>query len=206
MSNDKIQTTKKALAKTKQKDWLKKLENATGAGIDLNRKPRTVYLLIDCSGSMDDKMYQAISGGKEFAEQANKKNYLTGLIKFNNQAELVTEPQRDLAVFNRQIEKLDANGGTNMSSAIQIAADRFSELKGDRVICIVTDGFPDNAGKTLEAAEKAKGMGIDIMTIGTDDADREFLAKLASRSELSNKVERKELKAGISDMARLLKG
>jgi hypothetical protein len=50
------------------------------------------------------------------------------------------------------------------------------------------DGMPDNSKSTLEAANHAKAEGIEIITIGTDDADKEFLKKLASRTELSNKV------------------
>ena len=41
-------------------------------------------------------------------------------------------------------------------------------------------------------------------TIGTDDADRDFLGKLASKTELSVKVLSDRLKQGITSMAKML--
>jgi S-adenosylmethionine:tRNA-ribosyltransferase-isomerase (queuine synthetase) len=58
--------------------------------------------------------------------------------------------------------------------------------------------------ETLEAAEEAKSAGISIMCIGTDDADTRFLERLATRKELSAKVESAYLRQGIAKMAGLL--
>ena len=72
---------------------------------------------------------------------------------------------------------------------------------------IVTDGMPNGQGdpmSTLKAGEDAKRNGIDIITIGTDDADQEFLKRLASRKDLGVKVQSKHLEKTITDSVRLL--
>ncbi len=72
---------------------------------------------------------------------------------------------------------------------------------------IVTDGVPnghDEPGATLKEREAAIKDAIDIIAIGTDDADQEFLKKLASRTELGMKVSKERLEQTISSSASLL--
>jgi uncharacterized protein YegL len=69
---------------------------------------------------------------------------------------------------------------------------------------IVTDGMPDNAQATLEEAQEAKNNRIDIITIGTDDANEEFLKKLASRTELNVMVASDQLEQGIASTVKML--
>lgn len=91
-----------------------------------------------------------------------------------------------------------------MAAAIQIARDNLLDKGGERVICIVTDGMPDDRKATLEAMNEIKTQGVEIMTIGTDDANKEFLEELATRKELSRKVLRDQLERGIISMAKML--
>jgi uncharacterized protein YegL len=69
---------------------------------------------------------------------------------------------------------------------------------------IATDGQPDNVHEAHNAAAKAKADKIDIITIGTDDADRSFLEKLASRTDLGIKVSVQQFQASISAASNLL--
>lgn len=165
-----------------------------------------VYVLVDCSSSMSagNKMLQAKEGSLGFAINAITKRYLVGLVKFDTTAELLLEPQQEIESMRSIIEKMNATGSTNMSDAIQITRNKLTDKSNKRVICIVTDGEPDNKIAALNEANKAKQMGIDIMTIGTDDADKEFLENLATCKELSSKVVREQLKIGIVSMAKLL--
>ena len=91
-----------------------------------------------------------------------------------------------------------------MAEAIHIAYQRLRERSGLRIIVIATDGMPDSEAEALYEAEKVKRAGIDIITIGTDDADRDFLGKLASRSDLGVKVPREEFGKGIGTVAKML--
>lgn len=167
-----------------------------------------VYLLVDRSASMaGDKIRQAKQGALNFAKEALSKGYFTGLIQFDSSSKLLCEPYRDLSVIEKAIHKMDTGDTTHMAKAINLAADLLKEMNGVRVIVIVTDGMPNGAGdpmSSLKAGDDAKKRGIDIIVIGTDDADRDFLRKLASRSDLGVKVESKHLEKTITDSARLL--
>jgi Mg-chelatase subunit ChlD len=165
-----------------------------------------IYILLDCSGSMkkNRKLDMARQGVIDFTKDALKKQYRIGLITFSDDAELLCEPTDNIDTLQDQFKKLKANGGTNLTAAIIMTHNKLNNFKGPRVMVIATDGQPDNAKSSLEAASIAKNYGIDIITIGTDDADKELLKKLASRSELSSKVANEKFGQAISDASLLL--
>jgi len=196
------------LVKIKQQNVLERIRKRS-ADIDVDGLVRGIgsmlYLLIDCSGSMGgQKLAQAKRGAINFAGDARSKGYSVGLIKFNSIVAHLCEPQQEISALNHYLERMNADGSTNMTDAILIALQKLEGRKGYRVMVIVTDGMPDSQATALEAARQAKANGIDILTIGTDDADRDFLAKLASKTELSVKVTRDRLEQGITSMAKML--
>jgi molecular chaperone DnaK len=169
--------------------------------------PCSVFLLVDCSSSMSEaKISQAKRGALAFGADALRKKYSVGLIRFAEEALLSCEPQNDIHKLQPAIEALSSSGSTNMTDAINLASSRLGLLTGLRAMVLVTDGQPDNAESALEAARDAKSRGIEIITVGTDDADKDFLSKLASRSDLAVKVDRLELGSGIAAAARMLPG
>ncbi|XOF35433.1 MAG: VWA domain-containing protein [Candidatus Electrothrix sp. YB6] len=95
-------------------------------------------------------------------------------------------------------------GSTNMADAISLATNKLADKMGEKIICLVTDGMPDNRQAALDAADRAKREQIDIMAIGTDDADKNFLEEIVTRKELSVKIARDQLEQGIVSMAKLL--
>ena len=185
-----------------------------------------VYLLVDCSGSMaGDKLQQAKSGAMGFSKDAVAKGYSIGLIEFYGIANHLCDPTKDLALLQGHIDGLEAKKaskaqaflsafrrgifGTNIAQAIKIAHEKLSERKGVKAIVVITDGQangPGDPAASLEAGDKAKKDAIDIITIGTDDADQQFLKKLASRTELGIKVNRDQLEQTIVSSARWLSG
>lgn len=195
-------------AKFRQKDWVKKLEAVSGKPVASFKSSGNVYLVVDCSGSMSEgnKINQAKKGALGYADQAQRKGYSVGLIKFASCAEHILEPQNKIINISSIIDTMTANGSTNMAAAIQMATDKLIDKTGDKLMCIVTDGMPDDKKAALIAADKAKKEHIDIMTIGTDDADKDFLEEIATRKELSTKVSRDRLEQGIISMAKMLPG
>jgi Mg-chelatase subunit ChlD len=164
-----------------------------------------VYLVLDCSGSMAGyKLEQAKKGIIDFAKDAIKKGYLVGLMQFNSEASHLCEPTQNLDFIELQLAKLFSTGSTNMADAIKMAFSRLKVINGIRAIVIATDGVPDNEQEAIKAAQLAKDAGIDIIAIGTDDADQEFLIKLASRKELGSKVSRDMFAIGIASASNLL--
>ncbi|MFO7803294.1 MAG: VWA domain-containing protein [Desulfovermiculus sp.] len=163
------------------------------------------YLLIDCSGSMGGaKLSQAKAGSIGFSESAFLKGYSVGVISFSSLARLVTEPLTDIFKLRERIDLLEVEGTTNMAEALELSAEKFPSSSRGRAVVVVTDGMPDSADAVLKAAKRLRSLGIDIITIGTNDADQGFLEQIASRKELAVHVPRKHLELGIKTAAKLL--
>ena len=167
-----------------------------------------VYLLVDCSASMEgDKLKQAKKGALNFAKDALGKGYLTGLIRFDSSPKLICEPFKDVSNLEKRLVGLEIGDTTHMAKAINLAHELLREIPGTRVMVVVTDGMPNGPGDpiaSLDAGQNAKRNGIDIIAIGTDDADQEFLKRLASRAELGIKVPSKQLEKTITSSAKML--
>jgi uncharacterized protein YegL len=167
--------------------------------------PSTVYLLLDVSGSMNAaKLRQAKDGGISFAEDAIRKGYLVGVIQFSTLVRLRVEPTKSLRAIEKGLSEPGLQMTTNMAGAIELGTKRLSRCEGQRAMVLVTDGYPDSAAGALAAAEQAKRRDIVIIAIGTDDADRNFLQKLARASGLATTVPDSELKVAIAKAAGLL--
>jgi len=173
-----------------------------GKPVSMAARTGFVYLVVDCSGSMaGDKLNQAKKGSLNFAKDALVKGYLTGLIQFDSSAVHLCEPQREISILDQYLKKIEAGDETHMSKAIHLAYEKLKDRVEARAMVIVTDGMPngpDDPEASLKAAENAKKKGIDIITIGTDDADLKFLKKLATRAELGIKVSREQLERSIT--------
>jgi Mg-chelatase subunit ChlD len=173
--------------------------------LHLNRTYGQVYFLIDCSASMAGyKLEEAKEGILDFARDAIRKDYLLGLIEFSSSATVLCKPGQDLTLLEECLKTMHASGGTNLTSAIEIANEALKDLGCDRAMVIATDGLPNKVKTALKAGQDAKNNGIDIITIGTDDADQEFLKKLASRADLGRKVPAEKFAQGIASSAQLL--
>jgi Mg-chelatase subunit ChlD len=171
----------------------------------LKKEQGLVYLLIDCSASMTGyKLEEAKQGILDFARDAIKKGYLLGLVEFSSSATILCKPGQDMTIISECLKTMRAYGGTNMAAAIKIVADALKEEKGERVIVIATDGQPDKVSTALKEAQAAKDNHIDIITIGTDDADQDFLKKIASRADLGKKVSSEMFAQEIASAAQLL--
>jgi len=71
---------------------------------------------------------------------------------------------------------------------------------GDAIV-VVTDGAVDDPAGTLALGSQLKASGVEILAIGTDDADKDLLA---SRPDLGIKVQASHLRQAITDASKLL--
>jgi len=164
-----------------------------------------VYLVVDCSGSMEgQKFEQAKKGALTFAKDVLTKEYSTGLVQFESVATHLCEPLRNVEILDRYLQKMEAGGSTNMAEAISLTTKKLKNRAGLKAMVIITDGMPDDEQAALRSAKQAKSKGIDIITIGTDDADEDFLKKIASRAELNIMVPRNQLEQGIASSVKML--
>jgi Mg-chelatase subunit ChlD len=166
-----------------------------------------VYLVVDCSNSMTgDKIAQAKKGALDFAGQALAKKYAVGMISFANGATHICEPGEELSQVQANLHRLEADGSTDMAAGISLATVKLKGKRGPLALVVITDGVPDDRQAALAEAEIAKKAGIDVITVGTDDADRSFLQKLASRKDLVVVVRNEILGQGIATAAGMLPG
>ena len=105
--------------------------------------------------------------------------------------------------FAKKIARIEVGlvGGTTDLAAGLALAGRFRELAA---VVVVTDGQSNDNNAALQVAATLKSRSIDIICIGTDDADRDFLKRLATRSDLATHVSSKNLRAAITDASRFL--
>ena len=169
------------------------------------------YILIDCSESMSyyQKLEQVEKGSLEFAQDATKKKYKTGIIEFNDDTRLICEATYDLNVLKKRLSSLHAIGRTNIAGALALAVSYLKNVNGGKYILLATDGdpnigSPDPYTAAYRQAANAKKRGIEIMTLGTDDAQWDFLNKLRTKTGFVKVVDRKRLQSAIADYAKLL--
>jgi Mg-chelatase subunit ChlD len=181
------------------------LRAANGVETEVQTRRPNALLLLDTSGSMAGaKIEQAKSGAVDFAQLAIARGYATALAIFADRAAMVCDPTFDSAHFASKIARLDVGlvGGTTDLAAGLILAAKFPELAA---VVIVTDGATPQR-PALKAAAPLQQRGVDIICIGTDDADKDFLKRLATRSDLATHVPAQDLRSAINDAGRLLKG
>jgi Mg-chelatase subunit ChlD len=180
------------------------LRDGAGAEREVRTRRHNALLLIDTSGSMAGaKIEQATNGAVEFAHSAIAQRYATALAVFGDRAAMVCDPTADAAHFESKIAKLRVGlvGTTTNLAAGLVLAGKFPELAA---VVIVTDGLSNDNAAALDAADSLKKRGVDIICIGTDDADARFLKKLATRSDLATHVSSRELRSAISGASHLL--
>jgi Mg-chelatase subunit ChlD len=178
------------------------LKNAGGERQEV--KPPTakiVFVLLDRSGSMSGvKFADAKSGAMDFGLSCIDKGYQVGVVVFSDKAS-ATSPTIEPVALRAKINKLECtDGGTFLESALA-----HTTGYNPSYVVVVTDGQVTDAEQALEVATRLKSSGTEILTIGTDDADKDFLQRLASRSDLGIKIASAQLAQAISDTSRMLR-
>jgi Mg-chelatase subunit ChlD len=189
---------------TLNKEGKLSLRAADGVDAEIRTSPRNVLLLIDTSGSMAGaKIEQARNGAIDFAHSAITRLYATALAVFADRAAMVCDLTMDSARFAKKISRVDVGlvGGTTDLAAGLVLAGKFRELAA---VVVVTDGQSNDNSAALQVGAALKNRCIDIICIGTDDADGNFLGQLATRSDLATHVPSKNLRVAITDAIRFL--
>jgi len=135
---------------------------------------KEVLLLMDTSGSMaGDKILQAKNGASDFFKSASERGYSTGLAVFADRAAMVCDPTVENNAFEIKVAALRigiVGGGTDLAAGLDLAG-KFKTLTA---VVVVTDGQPNSPKDALRAAAVLKQNGVEILCIGTDDADKPF--------------------------------
>jgi uncharacterized protein YegL len=168
-------------------------------------EPTRIYLLMDCSASMaGHPLFEAQQAARAFLDKCDFTAAEVGLISFSDDVTLQAEATDNARKVQAAINRLEADGTTNLSEALELARGRLNRLDRIRYIVILTDGYPDAAESAIQQAALARGEGIEIVAIGMGDADRDYLRRLASTEEGSIFARQGELVGTFGHIARVI--
>lgn len=147
-----------------------------------------VCLAIDVSGSMcGGALDEAKLAARAFLQKMDLASSSVGLVSFGSKAKTHVKAVQDARRLERAIESLSIDGSTKMCAGIREACTVLLQdaSDGPKFIVLLTDGGPDSSSKALSAARECEKNGIDIVCIGTDDAEMDFLDRISSTREAS---------------------
>jgi len=142
----------------------------------------SVVLVTDESGSMSatdvdpSRLAAAQSAAESFLDKAPKK-LLVGFVGFSSQTNAVVEPTLDRDQVRSALKSLQADGGTATGDALDAALDRLAARRGKdgkqapAAVILLSDGKRTEGSDPLEAAQRAKQMGIPVSTVALGTAD-----------------------------------
>jgi molecular chaperone DnaK (HSP70) len=167
--------------------------------------PVTVYLLIDVSASMaGGPLLEAQSAARAFLEKCDFTSTQVGLIAFSDQVTLMTDATDHVRRIQSGIDRLEADGSTNLTDALELARERLTNTNRTRYVVILTDGFPDAPESAVEQAEATRAIGVEIVVIGTGAADIEYLRRLSSTDAGTIFARQGELVGTFGHIARVI--
>ena len=149
-----------------------------------SKAPFHVVLMIDTSGSTQEKLRSIQSAAIAFVEQLQPQDRVR-VIAFDDEVRDLCEFTGDRAALRRAIEKTKAGQGTKLYDAVRMALGKLQRVAGRKAIVIFTDGVDwhsDDAryDSTIEAVEEA---GVIVYPIRYDTrADTEQLVRQQQQS------------------------
>ncbi len=167
--------------------------------------PTRIYLLMDVSASMaGTPLVEAQQAARAFLDKCDFTSTEVGLISFSDEVTLQAEATDNVRKVQAALARLEPDGTTNLSDAIELARQKLNRLDRTRYMVILTDGYPDAAESAAEQAARARGEGVEIVAIGMGDADLAYLRRLASTEEGSIFARQGELVGAFGHIARVI--
>jgi molecular chaperone DnaK (HSP70) len=164
-----------------------------------------VLLLIDVSSSMTGQpLIEAQTAANEFLARCDFTTMEVGLISFSTIVTLQSAATSNARRLHAAVHRIEAEGSTNLTDALEMARGQLVADDRKRYVVILTDGYPDAPDSAVEQALAARKQGIEIVAIGTGDADRDYLRRLASSEEASIFARSGELVQTFGHIARVI--
>jgi Ca-activated chloride channel family protein len=153
---------------------------------------KDVVFVIDRSGSMrGKKMEQAKAALKFLVERLNPEDRFN-IVSYSNSADLLSPSMMEPTAAMRSqaiqmIETIEANGGTNIQEALEMALEQLSKSERLKQIVFVTDGLPTvgetNDRKISAAIKTLNKTRTRIVAFGVGfDVNGAFLDRIAAQN------------------------
>ena len=142
--------------------------------------PKSVCLLIDCSGSMvHGPLDEAKAAAQTFVDKQNFSVDRLAVLSFADTAGSACPMSKYPAQLKSRIGGLTADGSTNMAEGLKLAWETLQGESGQRWILLFSDGAPDSRSEARSQAQRVLHEGTQIVAIATGGADEDFLGELA---------------------------
>ena len=168
-------------------------------------EPLRIFLLIDVSASMAGApLGEAQAAAREFLDKCDFTRTEVGLISFADEVLLQAEATDNARKVRAAIDRLEADGTTDLAAALELARHRLNRLDRRRYLVVLTDGYPDAPEAAAAEAARARGDGIEVVAIGTGAADLAYLRRIASTEAGSIFADGGQLVATFGHIARMI--
>lgn len=164
-----------------------------------------IFLLIDTSASMAGApLMEAQSAARAFVDKCDFTRTEVGLVSFSDAVALQAEATDNARRVHAAINRLEADGTTNLADALALARAHLLEVDRRRYAVMLTDGYPDAADAAVEEANRLKAAGIEVVAIGMGAADLDYLRRIASTEAGSIFARHGELVTTFGSIARMI--
>lgn len=138
----------------------------------------SVCMVFDHSGSMaGNNLYQAKRAVASFIQSAGGR-MKTGLVAFDDMAEIVSPVSGSTGMVQRAVDSLTADGGTDISKGLLAGMNALQGSSGNRILILLSDGADNSSSAAVmdSVVNQLVQQGIVVYAVGFDFADSAYLS------------------------------
>lgn len=166
------------------------LEMATTQAMANVQMPLNYCFVLDKSGSMDDdNKIDQLRAAAKFAVDMLQPNDVVAIVAFDSSPKVLcaSQPANDKNRLKREIDRLNASGGTQMAAAMRAGLEQVRRSLGrDRVnrLVLLTDGQTEHEPDCIREADNAAREGVSVIALGLgSDWNENLLGEVAQRAQ-----------------------
>ncbi len=149
----------------------------------VEKRPITLGVLIDTSGSMKEEIGQVQTAAKDFVTTLRPEDQAF-VVDFDENVFLLRDFSSDHGELQASIEGTDAEGGTALYDALYVSYRKLRAVEGRKAIAILSDGEDTNSAfsfnrvveltRTHDVIVYAIGLGATVMDRSTRGSLKQF--------------------------------
>lgn len=140
-----------------------------GTSTPVTSDERDIVLVLDNSGSMSGTpIRETKKASEKFIETILKEDASIGIVKYESDAEMISNFSMDENQLKGALDELYASGGTDILSGLTLANTMLEQSNAKKqIIVLMSDGLPSNShSELIDYAEELRKKGIIIYTLG----------------------------------------
>lgn len=155
----------------KENKTTSKSDNEVNTPVRTTSDERDIVLVLDSSGSMSgDPMKETKNAATKFVGTILDEDASLGIVTYDDEAKMSSDFSTNETHLVDTIDKISADGGTNIEAGLKKAENMLSSSKAKKkIVVLMSDGMPNTGleGDELIAyADELKEEGIYIYTLG----------------------------------------